>query len=70
MERGVPLGFGLSHQLSQNKFFDLSTPSMRKGCDGEEKKRIVKIAVHYRCASQQMNGNRLEHRPLVPICTG
>ena len=28
---------------------------MRKGCEGEEKKkwkRIVKIAVHYRCASQ------------------
>ena len=25
-------------QLSQNKFFDPSTPSMRKGCDGGEKK--------------------------------
>ena len=30
--------FGRSRQLSQNKFLDPSSPSMRKGCDGEEKK--------------------------------
>ena len=38
--------FGHSKQLSQNKFFDPSTPSMRKGCDGGKtggKKRIMKI---------------------------
>ena len=35
LERGVPLGFGHSRQLSLNKVFDPSTPSMRKGCDGE-----------------------------------
>ena len=41
--------FGHSKQLSKNKFFDLSTPSMRKGCDGEKKqgkkkrKRLMEI---------------------------
>ena len=30
--------FWRSNQLLQNKFFDLSTPSMRKGRDGGEKK--------------------------------
>ena len=30
------LVFGRSRQLSPNKFFDPSTPSMRKGCDREE----------------------------------
>ena len=30
------LVFGHSHQLSLNKFFDLSIPSMRKGYDGGE----------------------------------
>ena len=40
-----PMVFGSLRQLFQNKFFDQSTPSMRKGCDGEEK-------VHYRRASQ------------------
>ena len=28
--------FGHSKQLWLNKFFDPSTPSMRKGCDGGE----------------------------------
>ena len=37
MERCLPLGFGHSKQLSLNKFFDPSTPSMRKGYDGREK---------------------------------
>ena len=38
---------------------------MRKGCDEEveKKKRIVKIAVHYRRASQLP-----EWQPLVPKC--
>ena len=50
----MSLVFGRSNQLSLNKFFDPSTHSMRKGCDGEKRKekRIVKIAVHYHCASQ------------------
>ena len=30
-----PYVFGRSHQLLLNKFFDSSTPSMRKGRDGE-----------------------------------
>ena len=34
LERGVPLGFGRSQQLLLNKFFDSTTPSMRKGRDG------------------------------------
>ena len=32
--KGVYPDFGRSKQLSLNKFFDPSTPSMRKGCDG------------------------------------
>ena len=35
--KGVyPQIFGRSKQISQNKFFDPSTPSMRKGCDEEK----------------------------------
>ena len=38
--KGVnPQVLGGSRQLSLNKFFDPSTPSMRKVDDGEEKKR-------------------------------
>ena len=33
-KRVYPRVFGGSRQLSPNKFFDPSTPSMRKGCDG------------------------------------
>ena len=33
--------FGRSKQLSLDKFFDPRTPSMRKGCDGGEKKLKV-----------------------------
>ena len=36
--KGVyPWVFGCSKQLLQNKFFDPSTPFVRKGCDGEKK---------------------------------
>ena len=47
-----PWVFGRSRQLSLNKFFDPSTPSMRKVDNGEKKrkkrkkKRMAKIAVH------------------------
>ena len=40
MANGVgvyPKVFEHSKQLSLNKFFDPSTPSMRKGCNGENK---------------------------------
>ena len=37
LERGPTLGY--FKQLSLNKFFDPSPPSMRKGDDGGEKKR-------------------------------
>ena len=44
-----PLVFGHSYQLSLNKFFDPSTPSMRKHHDGEKKykegKKIVTFIV-------------------------
>ena len=52
LERGVPAGFGLSKQLLLNKFFDPSTPSMRKGRDrgkktggkmGKKEKRLMII---------------------------
>ena len=66
--KGVyPLVFVRSRQPLISKFIDPSTSPMRKGCDGEKKKwkRIVKIAVHYRCASQ------LPFRwPLVPKMYG
>ena len=39
LERGLPLGLGRSRQLSLNKFFDPSTPSMRKVDDGEKRKK-------------------------------
>ena len=34
-KRVDPWVFGCSDQLLLNKFSDPSTPSMRKGCDGE-----------------------------------
>ena len=37
LEMCPTLGFGRSRQLSLNRFFDPSTPSMRKGRDGELK---------------------------------
>ena len=43
-ERGLTLYFlALTHQLSLNKFFDFSTPSMRKVDDGkkEEENNVV-----------------------------
>ena len=38
LERCVPPDCRHSRQFSLNKFFDASTPSMRKGRNGEEKK--------------------------------
>ena len=55
--KGVfPLVFGRSRQLSLNKFFDPSAPSMRKVDDGEEKKEKRKekngvFSGHYVIAS-------------------
>ena len=41
--KGVqPQVIGYLEQLSQNKFFDQSTPSMRKGDDGEKKENKIK----------------------------
>ena len=37
-----PLVFGRSRQLLLNKFFDPSTPSMRKGRDGEKSEKEKK----------------------------
>ena len=58
--------FGRSRQLKVNKFFDPCTPSMRKGCDRENGKKmewkIIWLPVDRR------NAERLEGRPLVPIC--
>ena len=39
LESGLPLGFGRSRKLSQNMFFDPSTPSMRKGDDREKQEK-------------------------------
>ena len=74
--------FGRSHQLSLNKFFDPSTRSMRKGCDGEKKKREKNgggkrgkkgertddYSGHYVIASSRPPERRpLERHLLVPI---
>ena len=53
--KGVyPQVFGRSRQLSLNKFFDPSTPSMRKGRDGERKKKGGKN----REKKEKTDGNR------------
>ena len=59
------LVFGRSDQLSLNKFFDPSTPFMRKGRDGgetEKKKEEKEKWNNYSLVAEQ-----LERRPLVPI---
>ena len=43
-----PEVFGHSHQLTLNKFFDPSTPSIRKGRDGGEKKKQERVALQER----------------------
>ena len=46
--KGVyPLVFGRAHQLSLNRFFDPSTPSMRKGRDGGNggKKKKIRMKI-------------------------
>ena len=50
-----------SHQLSRNKFFDPSTPSMRKGCDEEEKKKKERKDK----STSRLNDNRLQHRRML-----
>ena len=53
LEMGVPLRFfGRSFQLLLNKFFDPSTSSMRKGCDGEEKRKEKRQAGSELCQVQ------------------
>ena len=40
LERGLSLDFGRCRQLSLNKFFDTSTPSMRKGRRRKENNKL------------------------------
>ena len=56
-----PQVFGRSSQLSQNKFFDLSTP-VRKVDDGE-KKRKKKIIISYIVATNVIASRPPERRP-------
>ena len=73
--KGVyPQVFGHSTQRSLNKFFDPSTPSMRKGRDGEKTKtgkkeeKTDENSGHYIIASSRPPELRpLEHRTLAPI---
>ena len=68
--------FGRSKQLLLNKFFDPSTPSMRKGRDGgkrgkktggKNKENTDENSGHYIIASSRPPERRpLEHRTLVP----
>ena len=66
--KGVyPKVFGHSYQLSQIKFFDPSTPSMRKGCDGEKKwKRMTFTVATNIVASRPPKRRRMERLTLVP----
>ena len=81
MADGVPQVFGLSKQLLLNKFFDPSTPSMRKGHDGgkkngknggkktgkKEEKRLMEIVATTSFASSRPPERRpLERRTLAP----
>ena len=72
--KGVyPQVFGRSKQLSLNKFFDLSTPAMRKGRDGEKSgkktgKKTDDYGGHHVIASSRLPERRpLECCMLVPI---
>ena len=73
MANGVWKGiwvFGRSKQLLPNKFFDPSTPSMRKGCDGEKRggKTTDENSGHYVIASSRPQECRpLERITLAPI---
>ena len=80
--KGVyPKVFGHSKQLSLNKFFDPSTPSMRKGRDGEKKtgkknrkkkrEKTDENSGHYVIASSRPPERRpLERRTLAPKSLG
>ena len=46
LERGLPLGFLVLLSTFANKFFDLSTPSMRKVDNGEKKRMVFKVATN------------------------
>ena len=67
------LSFLCSHQLLLNKFFDPSTPSMRKGRDGgkkrgkKEEKNTDENSGHYVIASSRPERRPLERRTLAPI---
>ena len=76
--KGVyPKVFGRSKQLSLNKFFDPSTPSMRKGRDGgkngknggkKRRENTDENSGHYVIASSRPPERRpLERRTLAPI---
>ena len=71
LERCLPPGLGHSKQLLLNKFFDPSTPCMRKGCDGGEKKRWEKtdenIGHYVIVSSRPADRQPLGRRTLVPI---
>ena len=66
--KGVyPQIFGHSKQLLLNKFFDPSTPSMRKVDDREKKRKDCGFSGHYVIASSRPPKHRpLERRTLVP----
>ena len=64
---------GHSKQLLLNKFFDQSTPSMRKGRDGEKwgekEEKTRDYSGRYVIARSRPPERRpLERRMLVPIC--
>ena len=58
--------FGHSRQLSQNKLFDLNTPSMRKSCDKEKKTRKEKKLVNTSLAAKGPLAYRLQNPKWPP----
>ena len=62
--KGVyPQVLGRSRQLSLNKFFDPSTPSMRKVDDGEEKKKKKEKIMTFIVATNVIASQPPERRP-------
>ena len=69
--KGVyPEVFGRSKQLSLNKFFDPSTPSMRQGNSGEEnRERRRKRRAEKKTESGEENGERGDKRRMRIVAT-
>ena len=67
LKRGLPLGYGRSHYFPRNKFFDPSTPSMRKVDDGGNGGRDEKKIMTFIVATNVVASRPPECRSPMPI---